>query len=102
MVVLWKNPTRRDKQWNYIALQFQRYTKHVPPTRNIYEHVGNVWGIPIPKRMVSKYHFLSELLKEYYKIDVKIIRKDFTNHKSKVAVYYNTTNWIVKSVVEID
>jgi hypothetical protein len=55
---------------------FIKITKHVPPTRNIYEHVSNVWGIPIPKRMVSKYHFLSELLKEYYKID------DF-HHSSK-------------------
>ena len=59
LVVLCKNPARRDKQWNYIALQFQRYTKHVPPIRDIYEHVDNVWGIPIPKRMVQKYRFLT-------------------------------------------
>jgi hypothetical protein len=26
-VMLWPNPIRRDKPWNYIALEFQKYTK---------------------------------------------------------------------------
>jgi hypothetical protein len=86
---LWKNPARRDKQWNYIALQFQRYTKHVQPTRYIYEHVANVWGIPIPKRMVPKYYFLSELLKEYYKVDDFIIQQNHKTLQIQVAVCYN-------------
>ena len=64
LVMLWLNPARRDKRWNYIALEFQRYTKHISEMENLYGRVDNVWGILIPKGMERKYRFLSELLKE--------------------------------------
>ena len=64
LVMLWPNPAKRDKPWNYIPLEFQRYTKHVLATGNLYEHVENVWDIPFPKRIESKYCFLGELFRE--------------------------------------
>jgi hypothetical protein len=64
LVMLWQNPARRDKPWNYIPLKFQRYTKLNLATRYLYGHVENVWGIPFPKRMEWKYCFLSELFQE--------------------------------------
>jgi hypothetical protein len=91
--MLWKNPARRDKQWNYIALQFQRYTKHVPPIQNIYGHVDNVWGIPIPKRMVPKYRFLSELSKEKGIVDLKLNQNMFIIVKS-VRFLLRKFNWL--------
>jgi hypothetical protein len=30
-VILWPKTARRDKPWNNIALEFQRYTKHLLP-----------------------------------------------------------------------
>lgn len=51
LVMLWQKPARRDKQWNYIPLEFQRYTKLNLDTGYLYGHVENVWGIPFPKRM---------------------------------------------------
>lgn len=105
LVVLWKNPARRDKQWNYIALQFQRYTKHVQPTRYIYQHVANVWGIPIPKRIVPKYYFLSELLKEYYKVDDFIIQqnhKTFTNSSGCLLQLRNHCYQFIVTILQIE
>jgi len=64
LVILWPNPARRDKPWNYIPLKFQRYTKLILATWNLYGHVENVWGIPFPKRMKQKYCFLNELFQE--------------------------------------
>jgi hypothetical protein len=61
LVMMWPNPARRDKPWNYIALEFQRYTKHLMATGNLYDHVGNVWGIPFPKKVEQKYGVLDEL-----------------------------------------
>jgi hypothetical protein len=66
LVTLWPNPARRDKPWHYIALEFQRYTKHLLATGNLYRQVGIVWGIPFPKRMGRKYGFLGELFKKYF------------------------------------
>ena len=51
LVMLWPNPARRDKPWNYIPLEFQRYTKLIRSTGYLYGHVGNGWGIQFPKRM---------------------------------------------------
>jgi hypothetical protein len=51
LVMLWPNPARRDKPWNYIPLEFQRYTKLILTTGYLYEHVENVLGIPFPKRI---------------------------------------------------
>jgi hypothetical protein len=62
--MLWPNPARRDKPWNYIALEFQRYTKLLLTTGNLYEHVGNVFGILFPKRIESKYGVLGELFRK--------------------------------------
>jgi len=64
LVILWQNPARRDKPWNYIPLKFQRYTKLNLATRYLYGHVENVWGIPFPKRIEWKDWFLSELFQE--------------------------------------
>jgi hypothetical protein len=64
LVMLWPNPARRDKPWNYIPLEFQRYTKLILATNNLYGHVENVWGIPFPKRIKRKYCFLGELFHE--------------------------------------
>ena len=64
LVMLWQKPARRDKQWNYIPPEFQRYTKLNMDTWYLYGHVENVWGIPFPKRMERKYCFLSELFQE--------------------------------------
>ena len=64
LVMLWQNPPRRDKPWNYIPLKFQRYTKHNLATGYLYVHVENVWGIPFPKRMKWKDCFLSELFQK--------------------------------------
>jgi hypothetical protein len=50
LVMLWPNPARRDKPWNYIPLEFQRYTKLILATENLYGHVENAWGIPFPKK----------------------------------------------------
>ena len=41
LVMLWPNPARRDKPWNYIALKFQRYTKHLLAMGNLYRHIEN-------------------------------------------------------------
>jgi cytosine/uracil/thiamine/allantoin permease len=30
-------------------------------TGNLYDHVGNVWGIPFPKKVEQKYGVLDEL-----------------------------------------
>jgi hypothetical protein len=49
LVMLWQNPARRDKPWNYTTLEFQRYTKLILATENLYGHVKNVWGILFPK-----------------------------------------------------
>jgi hypothetical protein len=62
--MMWPNRARRDKPWNYIALEIQRYTKHLPATGNLYGHMENVWGIPNPKRMKRKGGVLAELFKE--------------------------------------
>ena len=51
LVILWPNPARRDKPWNYIPPEFQRYTKLILATGNLYGHVENIWGIPFPKRI---------------------------------------------------
>jgi hypothetical protein len=64
LVMLWQNPARRDKPWNYIPTEFQRYTKLILATGNLYGHVENVWGIPFSKRKKEKYHLLSELFQE--------------------------------------
>ena len=64
LVMLWQKPARRDKQWNYIPPEFQRYTKLNMDRWYLYGHVENVWGIPFPKRMERKYCFLSELFQE--------------------------------------
>lgn len=64
LVMLWPNPARRDKPWNYIPPEFQRYTKLVLATRYLYGHVENVWGIPFPKRIMQKYRSLGELFPE--------------------------------------
>jgi hypothetical protein len=64
LVVLWPNPARRDKPWNYIALEFQRYTKHLLITGNLYRQIENVWGIPFPKGMKQKYGVLGELFRK--------------------------------------
>jgi hypothetical protein len=64
LVMLWPNPARRDKPWNYTPLKFQRYTKHILATCNLYGHVGNDWGISFPKRIKQKDHFLGELFQE--------------------------------------
>lgn len=42
LVMLWPIPARRDKPWNYIPLEFQRYTKLILATGNLYGHVENV------------------------------------------------------------
>ena len=63
MVVLCPNPARRDKPWNYIALEIQRYTKHLLGTGKLYGHVGTVYGIPNAKRMEQKDDVLVELFK---------------------------------------
>jgi hypothetical protein len=73
--MLWPNPAKRDKPWNYIPPEFQRYTKLILATGNLYEHVDNVRGIPFPKRMEQKYCFLGELFKEQvsgYKLSTKV------------------------------
>ena len=64
LVMLWQNPARRDKPWNYMPPEFQRYTKLNLATGYLYGHVENVWGIPFPKRMEWKDCFLSELFQE--------------------------------------
>lgn len=64
LVMLWQNPARRDKPWNYIPTEFQRYTKLIPATGKLYGHVENVWGIPFPKRIMQKDHFLGKLFQE--------------------------------------
>jgi hypothetical protein len=64
LVVLWPNPLRRDKPWNYIALEFQRYTKHLLITGNLYRQIENVWGIPFPKGMEQKDGVLGELFRK--------------------------------------
>jgi hypothetical protein len=64
LVMMQPNPARRDKGWHYIALEIQRYTKHVMATYNLYGHVDNTWGILNPKEMKDKYAFLVELFKE--------------------------------------
>jgi len=64
LVVLWPNPTGRDKPWNYIILKFQRYTKPLLTTGNLYGHVENVWGIPFQKGMGKKDGVLGELFQE--------------------------------------
>lgn len=64
LVMLWQNPARRDKPWNYIPLEFQRYTKLILATWYLYGHVENVWGIPFPKRIKGKDCFLSELFQK--------------------------------------
>jgi hypothetical protein len=71
LATLWQNPVRSDKPWNYVALEFQRYTKHVPATGNLYGHVENVWGIPFPKEKKQKYFFLGVLFQEYYNLTTK-------------------------------
>ena len=65
LVMLCKNPGRRDKPWNYIPTEFQRYTKLIPATGKLYGHVENVWGIPFPKRIMEKDQFLGELFQEW-------------------------------------
>jgi hypothetical protein len=62
--MLWPKTARRDKPWNNIALEFQRYTKHILAMGILYGHVDNVWGISILKRMERKYGVLGELFKE--------------------------------------
>jgi hypothetical protein len=62
--MLWPNPARRDKPWNYIALEFQRYTKLLLTTGNLYGHVENVFGIPFPKRTEPKYGVLGDLFRK--------------------------------------
>jgi hypothetical protein len=62
--MLWPNPAKRDKPWNYIPVEFQRYTKLIMATGNLYEHVENVWGIPFLKKNEQKYCFLGELFRE--------------------------------------
>jgi hypothetical protein len=57
LVMLWPNPARRDKPWNYIPLEFQRYTKLILSTENLYGHVENAWGIPFPKKKKVKRMF---------------------------------------------
>jgi hypothetical protein len=64
LVMLWPNPARRDKPWNYIALEIQRYTKHLLATGNLYEHVDVIEGIPNPKRMEGKGGVLGRIFKE--------------------------------------
>jgi hypothetical protein len=64
LVVLWQKHARRDKRWNYIALEFERYTKHVMATGKLCRQVDNDQGIPNPKRMEQKDGFLDELFKE--------------------------------------
>jgi hypothetical protein len=61
-VMLWPNPARRDKPWNYIALEFQRYTKHILTTGNLYGHVEDVWGILSLKRAGQKDGFLGVVM----------------------------------------
>lgn len=65
LVILWPHPSRCDKPWNYIALEIQRYTKHIFTMGNLYGRVENVWGIPFLKRMEQKYHFLDGLFYKY-------------------------------------
>jgi hypothetical protein len=60
LVILWQNPARRDKPWNYIAPKFQRYTKHLLTTGNLYGHIENVWGILFPKGIEEKDGVLGE------------------------------------------
>jgi hypothetical protein len=50
LVMLWPNPARRDKPWNYIPPEFQRYTKPILATGNQYGHVENVWDISFSKK----------------------------------------------------
>jgi hypothetical protein len=64
LVMLWPNPARRDKPWNYIPLEFQRYTKLILATENLYGHVENAWGIPFPKKKKWKECFLGEIFQE--------------------------------------
>jgi hypothetical protein len=64
LVMLCQNPARRDKPWNYIPTEFQRYTKLIPAKGKLYGHVENVWGIPFPKKIMQKDHFLDELFQE--------------------------------------
>jgi len=49
--MLWPNPARRDKPWNFGPPEFQRYTKLILATGNSYGHVEDVWAIPFPKRI---------------------------------------------------
>jgi hypothetical protein len=78
LVMLWPNPAKRDKPWNYIPLEFQRYTKLILATGNLYWHVENVWGIPFPKRIKWKDCFLGEIFQEQvsdYKLTTKLIEQ---------------------------
>ena len=61
MVIVCPNSARRDKQWNYIALEISRYTKHLQATGNLYERVDYTWGILNQKRMEKKDGFLGML-----------------------------------------
>jgi hypothetical protein len=81
--MLWQNPARRDKPWNYIPPEFQRYTKLILATGNLYGHVENVWGIPFPKRIKWKGRFLSELFQEWV--------SDYILTTKKLEM---TTNWL--------
>ena len=64
LVIMWPNPARRDKPWNYITLKFQRYTKHLLTRGNLYEHVEIIWGIQFQKGMRQKDDVLDELFQE--------------------------------------
>ena len=65
------NPARRDKPWNYIALEFQRYIKHILATWNLYEQVGNFQDILFQKRTEWKYVVLSVLFKKQVVLTTK-------------------------------
>jgi hypothetical protein len=57
--------------------KFQRYTKHILATGYLYVHVGNVQGIPNPKRMERKYGVLDELFKEQVSMPCESLRLHF-------------------------
>ena len=75
--MLWPNPARRDKPWNYIPPEFQRYTKLILATGNLYGHVENAWGIPFPKEIKWKEGFLGKIFQEYWEMTTKLTAVDY-------------------------